>query len=70
MEKAVTPTAVPEADVAKRRKCLRCSATFLSAWSGQRVCGHCKSTKSWRDHEPLRRKATTEKSASVKMLSQ
>ena len=56
------------AGVAKRRKCLRCSASFLSAWAGQRVCGTCKSTKSWRDHEPLRRKATPSKPTSIKVL--
>jgi len=29
--------------VAKRRACLRCRRDFRSTWSGERICGACKS---------------------------
>ena len=33
---------------ARPRKCLMCSQSFDSEWSGERVCKRCKSTDSWR----------------------
>jgi hypothetical protein len=38
---------VPE--VPKQRFCLMCHARFASAWSGERVCQHCKTTVAWRE---------------------
>ncbi len=32
----------------KTRLCLMCREAFKSAWSGERVCGRCKSDSSWR----------------------
>ncbi len=31
--------------VAKTRKCLKCREPFKSDWSGERICGKCKSGK-------------------------
>lgn len=36
-------------DIPKTRDCLRCGTSFLSQWSGQRVCPHCKGSAVWRD---------------------
>jgi hypothetical protein len=33
----------------KPRGCLVCRETFLSAWSGERICRRCKSTSGWRN---------------------
>jgi hypothetical protein len=35
-------------DVPKERSCLRCGTAFLSEWSGERVCRHCKGSAVWR----------------------
>lgn len=32
----------------KERRCLTCSGSFTSAWSGERVCLRCKSSSVWR----------------------
>ena len=37
-------------DRPKIRKCLRCSAEFESAWSGERICKRCKSSNSWKSN--------------------
>ncbi len=34
-------------DVAKTRLCLKCRSPFNSGWSGERVCGPCKSQHDW-----------------------
>jgi len=34
--------------VITKRKCLKCSQTFDSEWSGQRICSDCKKTAAWR----------------------
>lgn len=39
-------------DVPKSRRCLRCRASFESAWSGERICGGCKKSHTWRSGEP------------------
>lgn len=36
-------------DRVKSRLCLKCQAMFESAWSGERVCMKCKTTRVWRD---------------------
>ena len=36
-------------DRPKVRDCLRCSKSFDSAWSGERICKRCKNTSSWRN---------------------
>lgn len=36
------------AHVIKIRKCLRCSESFESTWTGERVCKRCKGTAEWR----------------------
>jgi hypothetical protein len=36
----------------KRRKCLRCLEHFESQWAGERVCGRCKRSSTWRSGEP------------------
>jgi hypothetical protein len=36
------------ADEDKMRACLVCKKKFLSAWAGERICRHCKSTSAWR----------------------
>ncbi len=33
----------------KLRHCLKCQAPFESAWSGERVCPKCKTSRVWRD---------------------
>ncbi len=40
------------AHVRTRRKCLRCETEFDSAWAGERICPHCKSTSAWRSGQP------------------
>lgn len=37
-----------ENQVRKVRKCLMCSSSFQSHHIGERVCGECKSTATWR----------------------
>ena len=41
-------------DVPKIRQCLRCKATFLSDWSGERICLRCKKSSTWRNGARLR----------------
>ena len=36
-------------DVAKERNCLNCNTSFMSLWSGERVCVRCKSKNTWRN---------------------
>ncbi len=38
--------------VRARRRCLRCETDFDSAWVGERICPHCKSTSAWRSGQP------------------
>jgi hypothetical protein len=38
--------------VPTRRRCLRCEATFDSAWAGERICPSCKGTAAWRSGQP------------------
>jgi len=45
---SVEPGDHPASDLAKVRQCLRCQAEFSSNWSGERICGRCKSSKAWR----------------------
>mgnify|MGYP000221121055 CR=1 FL=1 len=47
------PTDVSEAPP-KTRQCLRCRSAFESNWSGERICGACKSTKTWKSGDILR----------------
>ncbi len=35
----------------KERKCLMCRQSFVSEWSGERVCRNCKSKDAWRRGE-------------------
>ncbi len=37
--------------VAKMRLCLTCRRPFNSGWSGERVCGRCKSQDDWGEGE-------------------
>ena len=37
-----------ENQVRKVRKCLMCADTFQSHHVGERICGECKSTSTWR----------------------
>jgi len=37
----------------KLRHCLKCQAPFESAWSGERVCPKCKTSRDWRDGDAL-----------------
>ena len=37
-----------ENQVRKVRKCLMCADTFQSRHIGERICGECKSTSTWR----------------------
>jgi hypothetical protein len=46
------------ADVPTLRQCLRCRETFLSEGFGERICRHCKSSRSWRDAAPLASKTS------------
>lgn len=39
-------------DVPKVRDCLRCNARFASAWSGERICKHCKQSTTWKSGVP------------------
>jgi hypothetical protein len=39
-------------DIPKVRRCLRCSTTFSSQWSGERICSRCKSSNAWRSGTP------------------
>jgi ribosomal protein S27AE len=34
--------------VSKQRECLMCGTAFASQWSGERICGKCKSSSAWR----------------------
>jgi hypothetical protein len=38
----------------KVRDCLRCGDSFESAWAGERICAHCKSSTTWRSGLPVR----------------
>lgn len=42
----------------KVRLCLRCRDEFESAWAGERICAHCKSSTTWRSGLPVRAGAT------------
>lgn len=42
-------------DKAKTRACLRCSAEFESAWSGERICLKCKRSAAWKSATPMAR---------------
>jgi len=42
----------------KVRLCLRCRDEFESAWAGERICGRCKSSTTWRSGLPVRAGAT------------
>ena len=33
----------------KERGCLMCRETFLSTWSGERICPKCKRSAAWRN---------------------
>lgn len=46
------PTIRAHADIAAERLCLRCRTAFWSEGFGQRICGRCKSTVSWRNAVP------------------
>ncbi len=39
----------PLRDVPKVRPCLRCGGEFHSAGFGDRICRHCKGSKTWRN---------------------
>jgi len=52
------PSDQPAKDVPKLRQCLRCRVTFHSAWAGERICSHCKTSNTWRSGTPLRSFAT------------
>lgn len=44
------PDAEPAAgDVTKQRRCLMCRTDFTSTWSGERICGKCRSKAAWRE---------------------
>ena len=50
-------------DVEAERKCLRCGVHFLSTGFGERICGHCKRSATWRSSlpagsGPVRRRAS------------
>ena len=45
--------AIPE--IAKQRLCLHCRDGFTSFWSGDRICGRCKRSSSWRAGVPHKR---------------
>lgn len=32
----------------RKRQCLICQVQFISEWSGERVCLHCKAGSAWR----------------------
>jgi hypothetical protein len=49
---------VPTPATPRQRKCLRCSDMFESQWAGERVCGRCKRSSSWRSGEPTAPPAT------------
>jgi len=36
-------------DVARERRCLRCSTEFWSEGFGERICRRCKGLSAWRD---------------------
>jgi hypothetical protein len=40
------------ANTDKLRRCLKCQASFLSAWEGHRICDRCKHTSAWREGMP------------------
>ncbi len=42
----------PCGHIPSRRRCLRCETGFDSAWAGERICPHCKSTSAWRSGQP------------------
>ena len=50
-------------DVPAERACLRCKATFGSEGFGERICGRCKSSSTWRSaasasNRPERRRSS------------
>ena len=42
------------ADIARERKCLRCSEPFWSDGFGERICARCKGSAVWRAAMPAR----------------
>lgn len=51
-EKAPLALTKARGDVEAERKCLRCGARFLSTGFGERICGHCKRSATWRSSLP------------------
>jgi hypothetical protein len=49
------PDDQPSQDDPKVRQCLRCRNTFQSQWAGERICGRCKGSNTWRSGIPVRR---------------
>lgn len=49
-DSAEAPSTIASArrDVAAERACLRCKTTFWSKGFGERICGRCKSSSTWR----------------------
>lgn len=45
------PAPDPDLDP-KVRNCLSCRIPFESAWAGERICGKCKGSSSWRAGVP------------------
>lgn len=46
------PRDKPAGDIAAQRICLRCKTLFQSAGFGERVCGRCKASTTWRSVAP------------------
>lgn len=44
-------------DQPRQRACMRCRTAFQSSWSGERICGPCKRTRSWRQDIPLQQRS-------------
>ena len=40
---------IPEPSTVSERTCLHCGDSFKSEWIGNRVCGRCKDTRTYRD---------------------
>lgn len=49
----------PSWDVPKIRNCLRCTGSFESEWSGERICGACKKSQAWRLGNPASTQTTS-----------
>ncbi|MGY8992182.1 MAG: hypothetical protein ACKVHL_11425 [Rhodospirillales bacterium] len=46
------PTPIQKNDK-KVRNCLMCQDSFMSEWSGERVCRKCKSKSEWRSSSTM-----------------